>query len=227
MGVKFGYKTLDVTVVHRREDSIVSFKRDLTLVWRVVVQRTVRLGGVPELTDQTESVGLVGIFEQTKVKPAVGREFSGDIARRCRRGTFAGGQTDSLKRVLIKLWERVTRGQFFQHGAQLVNLVQVGNVQLGDEVPTPRLVRDLALFLQHRQRLAYRCHADAERFRHLLLADAVAGAVSTSDNRRPKSIECVLASGPERRLRIDHGHRCRGYCHLVRLLLTSLGHFGH
>lgn len=72
--------------------------------------------------------------------------------------------------------ECVAGSALLQQAAQLVDLAQVSDVQLGHEVAASWPIGDLPLLFEDAQRLAYRRDTESDLRRDILLVDALPGA---------------------------------------------------
>ena len=88
----------------------------------------------------------------------VGGELGGDVARRSAASTQSRGrELDPRQRVRRRApAARARAAPLLEQRAQRVDLLEVVDPQLGDEVAAARQVGDLALLLEHAQRLAHR-----------------------------------------------------------------------
>ena len=95
-------------------------------------------------------------------------------------------------------------GALLKQTTKVVDLLQVGDPKLGDEIPAPRKVADLAFLFEHAQRLTNRGDADPERLAHLLLRDPLPGPQLTPHDRQAQRVKHVLAGRAGGRRGRDH-----------------------
>ena len=100
------------------------------------------------------------------------------------------------QRVVVERRQRVARGARLQERAQLVDLGEVVEAQLGHEVAAPWQVGQLALLLEHAQRLAHRRDAEPDLLGEVLLVDALARLQRAGDDRPAQRLDGVLLRGP-------------------------------
>ncbi len=152
-------------------------------------------------------MALAGGVEEAEVEAPVGLQLGRDV------GTFGGVDAvlgrdrDPLQRVLVEQRQGAPRRPLLEQRAQVVDLAQVVDVELGDEVAAAGEVGDLALLLEHRQRFADGGEADPERGGQLLLADLVARGEGAGDQRPAQTFDRVLGG---RRRAGRRGARRRG-----------------
>ena len=111
-----------------------------------------------------------------------------------------GGQVDPLVGVGVELRQGPARRPTLDQPAQVVDLVQVVEVELGDEVAAPRPVGELTLLLEHRQRFAHRRQADPEPLGDLLLAHPVAWFQLARDEGVAEAFDRMLGGRPQPRI---------------------------
>ncbi len=86
-------------------------------------------------------------------------------SRRRPRTVGRRGARSARARASSSVRQRVARRPLLEHAAQLVDLLEIFDPQLGHEVAAARAVGDLALLLEHAQRLAHGRDAEPERAR--------------------------------------------------------------
>lgn len=211
--IEFGNELVGRSATSRVEDAIVGRDRSTTLLRRVVVQGAVGLRGVPQLADDAHGMDLTGRLEHRDVEPPVRLQLGQDVPGLGRLDTIPGRQRDPLESIVVERRRRRACGTLFEDPSKLVDLLQVLDVELGDEVPATGAIRGLPLLLECRQRLADRCHADTEAFGDLLLQGVLARTEIAGDDRPAQGVQNVLGRGPESHLGRVHGSEASGSGH--------------
>ena len=129
------------------------------------------------------------------MKAAVGVELGGHLGGVDGVHEVVGRERDALEAEVVEARDRLTRRTALDQRSQRVDLLQIGDLERGDEIPAARQVCDLPLLLEDAQRLTDRCDADAELAGELVLADACSRPQLARDDRAPQAIQRVLGGG--------------------------------
>src|SRR6185312_1783545 len=157
-------------------------------------------GRVPEQPHDAHRVDLVGRFQHREVEAPVGLQLIADVATLDRLLAVARRQGDPLVGIAVELRQRPARRPPLDQPAQVIDLAQVVEVELGDEVAASRPVGELALLLEHRQRFAHRRQAQSEPLGDLLLAHLLARSQLAGDEGVTEAFYRVLGGGPQARI---------------------------
>ena len=96
------------------------------------------------------------------MEAAVGGQLGQDVAALDRLHEVAGRKLDPLEPGSVEARQRQARRSALEQRTQAVDLLEVCDLELGDEVAAPGEVGDLSLLLEDAKRLAHRRDADAE-----------------------------------------------------------------
>lgn len=171
MLVELEDKAVGVTTGDRLQDAVVRVDRGQALVRRVVVQRPVRCGRVPEQADDSEGMRLRRGLEHREVEPPVGRELGRDVTAIDGIDAIGRGLPNARERLVVKRGKRRSNRALLQDAAQFVDLAQVFDPQLSHEVAAPGQVGDLPFLLESPECLANGCDAQADLLGQVLLVE--------------------------------------------------------